>query len=280
MTAVSISLPTIGRDLNIVEAKLQWIISAYSLSSVSLLLSFFSLPFVLTIVGAPGMPSSLHGKARRLIWPQDHLHVRMRLHGHLRSGLWLCPKSVLLRTIPPIFNTCQTFPSDEITMDILRALQGIGPAASVPAAVSPYMLIAHARALASIDASLVAARYPCAHLPSFAYPLHRLRDLFSGRTRGCCYRAYHRRYLDRVYRVRLLPSPLVSFERLADQWPPIQPDLAFDFLVHDGNERSMLSGWVHIDRHGCPVRAPGQVSVLANALPPGSIRTEARGIGA
>ena len=36
MTAVSISLPTIGRDLNIIESKLQWIVSAYSLSSVSL----------------------------------------------------------------------------------------------------------------------------------------------------------------------------------------------------------------------------------------------------
>ena len=34
-TAVFISLPTIGEDLNIEETKLQWIISAYSLSSVS-----------------------------------------------------------------------------------------------------------------------------------------------------------------------------------------------------------------------------------------------------
>ena len=30
----SIALPTIGRDLNIVEYKLQWIVSAYALSSV------------------------------------------------------------------------------------------------------------------------------------------------------------------------------------------------------------------------------------------------------
>lgn len=34
LTGVSISLPTIGRDLNIVEDKLQWIMNAYSLSSV------------------------------------------------------------------------------------------------------------------------------------------------------------------------------------------------------------------------------------------------------
>ena len=41
-TAVFISLPTIGEDLNIEETKLQWIVSAYSLSSVSPLLSSLS----------------------------------------------------------------------------------------------------------------------------------------------------------------------------------------------------------------------------------------------
>ena len=45
MTAVSISLPTIGRDLDIPESKLQWLISAYSLSSVSTLLPSFH-PFI------------------------------------------------------------------------------------------------------------------------------------------------------------------------------------------------------------------------------------------
>ena len=34
-TAISIALPTIGRDLDIAENKLQWLVSAYSLSSVS-----------------------------------------------------------------------------------------------------------------------------------------------------------------------------------------------------------------------------------------------------
>lgn len=36
-TSIAIALPTIGRDLNIQEAQLQWLISAYSLSSVSTL---------------------------------------------------------------------------------------------------------------------------------------------------------------------------------------------------------------------------------------------------
>jgi len=39
-TAVAIALPTIGRDLNIPEYRLQWIISAYTLSSGCLLLFF------------------------------------------------------------------------------------------------------------------------------------------------------------------------------------------------------------------------------------------------
>jgi len=36
-TTVSIALPTIGRDLNIEQDRLQWIVSAFSLSSVSML---------------------------------------------------------------------------------------------------------------------------------------------------------------------------------------------------------------------------------------------------
>ena len=52
MTAVSISLLTISRDLDIPESKLQWLISAYSLSSVSTLLpsihSFVSPHFLIT----------------------------------------------------------------------------------------------------------------------------------------------------------------------------------------------------------------------------------------
>ncbi|KAM5544030.1 hypothetical protein V8D89_002216 [Ganoderma adspersum] len=101
MTAVSISLPTIGRDLDIPESKLQWIISAYSLSSGCLLLFL-------------GRIADLYG--RKITF----------MLGCVCMG---------------IFGLGCGFAKNEITMDILRALQGIGPAASVPAALG---ILAHA----------------------------------------------------------------------------------------------------------------------------------------
>ncbi|KAI1786590.1 efflux transporter [Ganoderma leucocontextum] len=99
-TAVSISLPTIGRDLNIIESKLQWIISAYSLSSGCLLLFL-------------GRLADLFGRKSAFI-------LGCAWMGILGLGC--------------------SFAQNEITMDILRALQGIGPAAAVPASLG---ILAH-----------------------------------------------------------------------------------------------------------------------------------------
>ncbi|PIL29314.1 MFS general substrate transporter [Ganoderma sinense ZZ0214-1] len=99
-TAVSISLPTIGRDLNIIESKLQWIVSAYSLSSGCLLLVL-------------GRLADLFG--RKLTF----------LLGCACMG---------------IFGLGCGFAQNEITIDILRALQGFGPAAAIPAAIG---ILAH-----------------------------------------------------------------------------------------------------------------------------------------
>ncbi|KAI1790080.1 efflux transporter [Ganoderma leucocontextum] len=90
MTAVSISLPTIGSDLNIIESMLQWIVSAYSLSS-GCLLSFL------------GRLADLFGRKLTFIL----------------GCAWM-----------GIFGLGCGFAQDEITIDILRALQGLGPAAA------------------------------------------------------------------------------------------------------------------------------------------------------
>ncbi|KAI1781687.1 major facilitator superfamily domain-containing protein [Ganoderma leucocontextum] len=100
ITAVSIALPTIGRDLNITEAKLQWVVSAYSLSSGCLLLFL-------------GRLADLFGRKLAFIL------------GCACMG---------------IFGLGCGFAQNEITLDILRALQGIGPAALVPAALG---ILAH-----------------------------------------------------------------------------------------------------------------------------------------
>ncbi|KAI0364249.1 efflux transporter [Pilatotrama ljubarskyi] len=92
-TAVGISLPTIGRELNIVEYKLQWIISAYSLSSGCLLLFF-------------GRIADLYGRKYTFIFGCAFM-------GFLGLGCG--------------------FANDEITLDVLRGFQGIGAAACIPA---------------------------------------------------------------------------------------------------------------------------------------------------
>ncbi|EJF56000.1 efflux transporter [Dichomitus squalens LYAD-421 SS1] len=98
--AAAISLPTIGRDLNISEAKLQWIISAYSLSSGCLLLFL-------------GRLADLFG--RKIVF----------------IGGCACMA---------IFGLGCGFAQNSITIYILRGLQGLGPAASVPAALG---ILAH-----------------------------------------------------------------------------------------------------------------------------------------
>ncbi|KAH9926528.1 efflux transporter [Amylocystis lapponica] len=94
-TAVSIALPTIGVQLNIPEYRLQWILSAYSLSSGCLLLFF-------------GRIADLYG--RKLVF--------------MLGACFLCILSI----------GCG-FANNEITLDILRGFQGIGAAACIPAAL-------------------------------------------------------------------------------------------------------------------------------------------------
>ncbi|KAI0788398.1 efflux transporter [Fomes fomentarius] len=99
-TAVFIALPTIGADLNIIDSNLQWIISGYSLSSGCLLLFM-------------GRLADLFGRKYTFIL------------GCVLMG---------------VFGLASGFAQNEITIDILRALQGLGPAASIPAGLG---ILAH-----------------------------------------------------------------------------------------------------------------------------------------
>ncbi|EGN99471.1 hypothetical protein SERLA73DRAFT_182421 [Serpula lacrymans var. lacrymans S7.3] len=94
-TAVSISLPTIGRDLGIEEYKLQWLISAYSLSSGCLLLFF-------------GRLADLYGRKKAFT-----LGTLCQMAFSLGCG----------------------FVQDGITLDVLRGFQGLGAAATIPSAL-------------------------------------------------------------------------------------------------------------------------------------------------
>ncbi|KAJ6498364.1 major facilitator superfamily domain-containing protein [Mycena vitilis] len=99
--AVSIFLPVIGQDLNIPEAQLQWIVSAFSLSSGCLLLPM-------------GRLADLFGRKRFF----------------LLGTVWL-----------GVFSLGCGFAQNSTTLYILRGLQGIGPAAFIPACLG---ILAHA----------------------------------------------------------------------------------------------------------------------------------------
>ncbi|KAF7420881.1 hypothetical protein PC9H_011399 [Pleurotus ostreatus] len=100
-TSVAIALPTIGAALNIQEAQLQWLVSAYSLSSGCLLILF-------------GRLADLHGRKRTF----------------LAGSIWLAAWTL----------GCG-FAQTEIELDVLRGLQGVGVAATIPASLG---ILAHA----------------------------------------------------------------------------------------------------------------------------------------
>ncbi|OLN88118.1 Drug resistance protein YOR378W-like 1 [Colletotrichum chlorophyti] len=93
--AVVIILPTIGRDLGIPESRLQWIVSAYSLTFGCFLLLW-------------GRIADLYSK--RLIF--------------IIGTAWLAATTIANPFIP-----------NEIAFDVFRGLQGLGAAANVPTAI-------------------------------------------------------------------------------------------------------------------------------------------------
>ncbi|KAH8157260.1 hypothetical protein CIB48_g10983 [Xylaria polymorpha] len=93
--AVVIILPTIGRDLNIPDSRLQWIVSSYALTFATFLLLW-------------GRIADIYGKRDIFIWGSAFV------------------------TITLIANP---FLPNEIAFDLFRGLQGLGAAANVPTAI-------------------------------------------------------------------------------------------------------------------------------------------------
>ncbi|THV00004.1 MFS general substrate transporter [Dendrothele bispora CBS 962.96] len=94
-TLVSISLPVIARDLNIGQVELQWLLSGFALSSGCLLLIC-------------GRIADLYGQKKVFIL----------------GSLWLI-----------VFSLGCGFAQNSITLDVLRGLQGVGCAATIPASL-------------------------------------------------------------------------------------------------------------------------------------------------
>ncbi|OJA19940.1 hypothetical protein AZE42_08045 [Rhizopogon vesiculosus] len=97
-TSVSISLPTIGKDIDIQEDQLQWLASAYSLSSGCLLLFF-------------GRLADLYGRKKAFMIGS------------------LCQIA---------FSLGCGFANDGLSLAVLRGFQGVGGAATIPSAVQYF----------------------------------------------------------------------------------------------------------------------------------------------
>ncbi|KAK0476081.1 efflux transporter [Armillaria novae-zelandiae] len=94
-TSAAVSLPSIGRELDIEQSQLEWLVSSYALSSGCLFPMF-------------GRVADLYG--RKITF--------------LLGSAWLA-----------IFTLACGFAKDEIVLDVLRGLQGVGAAAALPASM-------------------------------------------------------------------------------------------------------------------------------------------------
>ena len=111
---MAIALPSVGQDLRIPADKLQWLVSAFALSSGCLLLFF-------------GRLADLHGRKKAFM-----------LGSFVQAAFSLgCGFSKSMLSLPPVPQTPHSPPPDEITIDILRGIQGCGAAATIPACVRP-----------------------------------------------------------------------------------------------------------------------------------------------
>ena len=136
-SAVTISLPYMGKDLNIRKGDLQWILSAYSISSVSISCNNIS-PSLAYLTQACflllfGRLADLYG--RKFVW----------LIGYLITGI--CGLSASFArcmfdlTVHCLFFFLTLQHVAGITLDIMRGIQGIGAAAMIPASVGLLLVI-------------------------------------------------------------------------------------------------------------------------------------------
>lgn len=98
-TAMTVTLPDIGRDLSIAEANLQWIISGYTLTSVrrgSYLpvscdtMFNLSRPFFLSTQLCIGLFPPLIRPNGRSSWAAERFPLRRNLDCHLGHWVWVC----------------------------------------------------------------------------------------------------------------------------------------------------------------------------------------------
>lgn len=86
--------------------------------------------------------------------------------------------------------------SDDISLDVLRAIQGIGAAAIIPASVSALSM------LLCLSSNRQLVRYTCRRVPSFEGPIYRVCNVCRWSPFGRCRWNDPGRFVDTAYTVR------------------------------------------------------------------------------
>ena len=130
-----------GREWGLEEAELQWPVSAYPLSAVRF--SVFEpihVPAVDRISGL-GLPVACVWPDRRFVRQEENVRGGLGVLDDHDSSMRLCEQCVPYHTTPPppfltLMLLTRKF-ADVLTLDVLRGVQGIGSAATIPASVRP-----------------------------------------------------------------------------------------------------------------------------------------------
>jgi hypothetical protein len=140
--AFAISVPYVGKDLHIQKEDLQWILNAYSISSVSNLILTVPVRKCSLLALRTGMfPSSLWAISGPLRSQTTVAYWVLNF-----GGVWYCS---WLRSMYVQFRRvwCRDMSYSRIdttaakALDTLRGLQGIGSAAVIPASVSIFLVV-------------------------------------------------------------------------------------------------------------------------------------------
>ena len=141
-SSVAIGLPKTGVDLGIPEDQLQWLLSAYALSSVSSSPTVvFRSHFDFVSPGARRVVCSFHS-GDWLICTEGEGSSLLDAFSKVLS-LWVAvlPMVSTSSVVMKVELKCASCAIDLVTIAVLRGIQGLGGAATIPACVSLFSKI-------------------------------------------------------------------------------------------------------------------------------------------
>lgn len=155
--------------------------------------------------------------SRRSLRPEEGVHDRVPSSGRLLSRLWFCSEYAL---VPTRSQVPHFIPPDELTIDLLRGIQGCGAAAAIPACVRS----SHHTTICPVTHPPSLARYTCPCIPSLQDEIRRICHLWCRCSSGSRCGKYPRRHPHTAFRVSRFFSPP---PRIYLSHPLSKPHMAF-----------------------------------------------------